>query len=114
MGGTNYGKYHSKKLDTPDGKFDSKKEYQEWLKLKALEKQGLITDLERQVGYVLIPAQYNEKGKLIEYPCSYVADFVYKNQGIEIVEDVKGFKTPEYVIKRKLMLKVHGIRITEV
>ena len=50
----------------------------------------------------------------MERPCTYVADFVYKEGGKTVVEDTKGFRTKDYIIKRKLMLQVHGIRIKEV
>jgi len=73
-----------------------------------------ITDLRRQVKYVLIPAQRDENGKLIEREVSYKADFVYEYDGETVVEDTKGVKTKEYIIKRKLMLYVHGIRIHEI
>ena len=45
---------------------------------------------------------------------AYIADFAYMQDGKYIVEDTKGVKTPEYVIKRKLMLWLQGIRIREV
>ena len=103
--------------------FDSRKEYHRWRELSLLERAGKITELQRQVKYVLIPTQYEpyttnnngtlKRGKVIERECSYVADFVYTQYGEVVVEDVKGFKTPEYKIKRKLMLAVHGIRIKE-
>jgi hypothetical protein len=80
-----------------------------------------------QVKYVLIPAQYEtyerygKKGqrlkdgqRVLEKECSYIADFVYEENGIEVVEDTKGIKTKDYIIKRKLMLYVHGIRVKEV
>jgi hypothetical protein len=65
---------------------------------------------------VLIPSQKDENGKVIERECSYKADFVYFDieANKTIVEDTKGFRTPEYKIKRKLMLYVHNIRIKEV
>lgn len=44
----------------------------------------------------------------------YIADFVYDQGGVTIVEDAKGMRTPDYIIKRKLMLYVHGVRIKEV
>lgn len=77
------------------------------------------------MSYELIPAQYGECGKdfkgrdtrvLLERPCRYVADFVYTDRatGQTVVEDTKGVRTKEYIIKRKLMLHVHGIRIKEV
>ena len=53
-------------------------------------------------------------GKLLEKECSYIADFVYIQNGNLVVEDTKGFRTEAYKIKRKLMLHVHGIRIKEI
>lgn len=51
---------------------------------------------------------------MIERECSYKADFMYEENGKSVVEDVKGFRTKEYIIKRKLMLYQYGIRISEV
>lgn len=117
-------KYHSRKITRDGETFDSAKEYRRWCELKLLERAGEITDLRRQVKYVLIPAQYETvgytpKGKLtkkcVERDCSYIADFAYVDDcGVEYVEDTKGFKTKDYIIKRKLMLWVHGIRINEI
>ena len=115
-------KYGNRKVTTSDGQvFDSQKEANRWIELKLMERAGEITKLQRQVKYVLIPAQYEEnqgKGKrfkLVERECAYVADFVYQDKlGNLNVEDTKGFKTKNYVIKRKLMLHVYGIRIKEV
>lgn len=78
-----------------------------------LERAGAIQNLQRQVKYQLIPSQ-RIAGKVVERACSYVADFVYDRDGETVVEDTKGVKTPEYIIKRKLMLWVHGIRIREI
>ena len=107
-------KYGNHRIKTPDGDFDGEAEYSHWLELKLLQMAGGITDLRRQVPFVLIPSQRGSDGKVIEQPVKYIADFVYTENGGTVVEDVKGFKTPEYIIKRKLMLKVHGIRIKEV
>lgn len=117
-------KYHSRKVTRDGMTFDSIKEYRRYCELTLLEKAGKITDLKRQVEFELIPAQREpdtigkrggiKKGKTIEQKCSYIADFVYVENGIPIVEDTKGFRTPDYIIKRKLMLCVHGIRIKEV
>ena len=117
-------KYHSRKI-TKDGQtFDSLKEYRRFCELSLLEKAGAITDLQRQVKYMLIPAQYEEikgrgtKCKLVERECSYIADFVYQEEGNTVVEDVKGYKKGGaysiFSIKRKLMLLLYGIRIKEV
>ena len=120
-------KYHSKKITVNGITYDSKKEYKRHVELTLLEKAGSITDLRRQVKFVLIPAQYEiferygKKGqrlkdgqRCIEKECAYVADFTYQENGKKVVEDTKGFKTKDYIIKRKLMMWVHGIRIKEV
>lgn len=81
------------------------------------ERAGAIQDLQSQVPFILIPAQYlevNGKNKCVERACKYIADFVYTENGKRIVEDTKGFKTDVYKIKRKLMLYKYGIRIREV
>lgn len=109
------GKYRSEKTIIDDISFDSKKEAKRYCELKALEKTGEISELQRQVRYTLIPSQKDESGKTIERPCQYVADFVYKsNDGQTVVEDTKGIRTTAYIIKRKLMLERFGIRITEI
>ena len=109
-------KYHNKKIACNGEIFDSKKEYKRYTELLLLQKSGKIKDLRRQVKYTLIPAQRDDKNKLLERECSYYADFVYKDIQTDdtIVEDTKGFKTAEYIIKRKLMLMMYGIRIKEV
>lgn len=123
-------KYNSKKITRNGITFDSRKEYHRYCELLLLERAGLIADLRRQVTYELIPAQYesfprhSEKtgkplkpGKrCVEQSVTYIADFVYldKQTGQTVVEDTKGMKTKDYIIKRKLMLWVHGIKISEV
>lgn len=77
-----------------------------------LERTGAIQNLQRQVKYELIPAQRVD-GKVAERACSYIADFVYEQNGRQIVEDTKGFKTPEYRLKKKLLLYFHGIVVKE-
>lgn len=106
-------KYKSRKVTVGGITFDSRKEYTRWVELILSLKAGRISDLKRQVKYELIPPQRID-GKVVERACSYVADFVYTENGKTVVEDTKGFKTPEYKIKRKLMLYIHGIRIVEV
>ena len=86
--------------------------------LELMQKQGLISGLQKQVVYNLIPPQYgvvDGKKKCLERACTYKADFVYfDNEKNElVVEDSKGFRTKDYVIRRKLMLYEHGIRIKE-
>jgi len=105
-------KYHSKKVKKNGQTFDSLKEYRRFCELTLLEKAGKITDLQRQVKFELIPSQ-RIGGKVAERACNYVADFVYIENGEKVVEDTKGFRTADYIIKRKLMLYVHGIKIRE-
>ena len=93
--------------------------------MRLLEKAGAIADLQRQVKFVLIPAQREpdtvgkrggiKKGKLLEREVAYIADFVYTDKaGKTVVEDTKGMRTKDYIIKRKLLLYMHGIRIREI
>lgn len=117
-------KYHNSKVVIDGITFDSKKEAIRYQELKLLQTAGEISGLKLQVKYTLIPAQYEpdtigkrgriKKGKLIERECSYIADFVYFENGYTVVEDTKGVRTKDYIIKRKLMLWVHGIRIKEI
>ena len=109
-------KYGARKISTPDGEFDSKHEYQRWCELVLLQKAKLISNLHRQVKYVLIPTQ-RKAGKVLERECCYYADFTYfDDKGRFHVEDAKSeaTRTKEYIIKRKLMLKEHGLRIEEI
>lgn len=107
-------KYHATKVKANGMTFDSKKEYARWCELKLLSRAGKISDLRRQVRYLLIPAQYDDDGMKIYGAITYVADFVYVEDGNTIVEDAKGYLTDVYKIKRALMLYFHGIRIKEV
>ena len=102
-------KYANKKTEIDGVLFDSRKEAGRYQELRLLERAGEIMDIERQVTYELIPKQQGERA------CHYIADFRYKDKdGQVVVEDVKGYKTEVYKIKRKLMLQRHGIRIQEV
>lgn len=125
-------KYGNRKTRTFDGILhDSRKEAARWQQLTMLERAGVIYDLKRQVQFVLIPDQREQstdvyqkgprkgqpkEGKLLERKVVYVADFVYTDTktGEKVVEDTKGVKTKDYIIKRKAMLFFHGIRIKEV
>lgn len=121
---TNRSKYHSRKVVVNGITFDSRKEARRYGELLLLERAGAITDLKRQVEFVLLPAQREPdtigkrggviKGKTIELAVKYVADFVYTENGKTVVEDTKGFCTKDYILKRKMMLYFHGIRIKEV
>jgi hypothetical protein len=112
-------KYHNKKVVFNNIKFDSKFEAKRYGELLLLEKAGAITNLELQKSFELIPTQYEtlangKRGKCLERAVTYKADFVYIENGKQVVEDVKGMKTKDYIIKRKLMLHKYGIKIKEV
>ena len=128
-------KYGNRKTSVDGKEFDSKKEAKRYQELRLLQWSGQIQNLQTQVKYVLIPTQREasfevyksgpnkgrrKPGKVIEHECSYVADFVYTQDGETVVEDVKGYRDPasagyaKFVIKRKLMLERYGIQIQEV
>lgn len=128
-------KFGAKKVKAPDGQvYDSQHEYQLYCTLKMLERAGKISGLRRQVAFELIPTQREvsteiykagpqkelpKPGPVIEKECKYVADFVYHDENDKLyVIDAKGCKKGAvydlFVIKRKLMLQVHGIRVEEV
>ena len=88
--------------------YDSKAEARRAAELELLERQGFIETLKKQVRFNLIPKQKGERA------VDYVADFTYFIDGRLVVEDVKGVKTPVYILKRKLMKFLHGIDIQEV
>ena len=119
-------KYRNNKITLGGETYDSMKEYYRYLDLVLMQQAGEIKELRRQVKYVLIPAQREpdtigsrggrKKGKLLEREVAYIADFVYidAKTGDTVVEDTKGMRTPEYIIKRKMMLYFHHIKIKEV
>ena len=106
-------KYLNKKTEIDGITFDSKKEAKRYGELKLLERAGQIDTLTLQPKFTLIPSQRRDDGKA-ERPCVYIADFMYRENGQFVVEDTKGFKTADYIIKRKLMLKEHGITVREI
>ena len=122
-------KYGSRKQTVSGIIFDSRREARRFQDLRLLEQAGEISDLRLQVKYVLIPTQRapsfevykrgpnkgrRKPGKVLEKECAYIADFVYTKGDETVVEDAKGVRTKEYIIKRKLMLERYGIRIKEV
>lgn len=123
-------KYGNKKVEYMGQTFDSKKELNRYLELSMLEKGGIISNLKTQVEFILIPNQYEPvekilksgkvkiEQKLIEHKLSYIADFTYQDkQGNLVVEDVKSDitrKMEKYIIKRKLMLYLHKLKISEI
>ena len=119
-----YRKYKAVKTIVDGEMFDSKREAKRYEALKALAEKGEISNLRRQVPFVLIPEQRLpdvigpkggiKRGALLERECKYIADFVYTlPDGGTVVEDCKGYRTTDYTIKRKLMRWVHGIGIKE-
>lgn len=122
-------KYHARKITRNGITFDSQKEYRRFCELSLLQRAGAITELKHQVPFELIPAQYEtyeRYGKngnrlkdgqhCVEKAVTYIADFSYIEDGKLVVEDVKSeaTRTKDYIIKRKLMLYVNGIKIKEV
>lgn len=119
-------KYRNRKTYSDGMVFDSRREACRYHELYLLQKAGRIKNLQRQVQYTLVPDQREPdrigkrggvyKGRIIERKITYIADFSYFDcdSGQIIVEDAKGYRTPEYRLKKKLMLWVHGIRVKEV
>lgn len=122
-------KYGNRKVMADGIAFDSKREAERYRELKMLEQAGKISGLQLQREFELIPAQREhtneiyekgpnkgrfKPGKILERKCSYIADFVYWDGNSLVVEDAKGMRTKEYIIKRKLMLHRYGLRIKEV
>lgn len=127
-------KYHNKVTRVHGIDFDSAKEAKRYQKLYLMGKCGYISDLQTQVKFELIPAQYEyvETGEVylvgirkgmpktkkvcVEKAVNYIADFVYKEKGKMVVEDTKSeaTRTKDYIIKRKLMRYIHGIKIKEI
>lgn len=104
-------KYHAKKTCVDGITFDSKREADRYVVLKDMEENGAIEDLRRQVRYELIPA-FDVDGRHYR-PVYYVADFVYREDGKEVVEDVKGMRTDVYRLKSKLFASRYGKAIKE-
>lgn len=107
-------KFKNKKTEIDGHKFDSKAEARRYEELKRLAQTHLIDQLSLQVPFELVPSQY-ENGRCVERAVKYVADFTYLENGQIVVEDVKSPAsiTPAYIIKRKLLLERHGIRLRE-
>lgn len=104
-------KYHAKKTCVDGITFDSRREADRYLVLKSMEADGAIEDLRRQVRYELVPA-FDVDDKHYR-PVYYVADFVYMEDGKEVVEDVKGMRTDVYRLKSKLFARQYGKVIKE-
>jgi len=99
-------KYHAVKTRG----YDSKREANRATELHYMQQMGIISDLQEQVKYEVIPKMGPNRA------AHYILDFQYIDctTGLTHHEDSKGYKTPEYILKKKLMLVVHGILIEEV
>lgn len=97
-------KYHAKR----SGGFASKKEHRVIADLQLQEKLGLIKNLRLQVSFELTPKVGKERSS------QYIADAVFEENGKEVVLDAKGFRTPLYILKRKVLRMRYGIEIREV
>lgn len=104
-------KYHAKKTTVDGITFDSRREADRYLVLKGMEEEGAIEDLRRQVRYELVPA-FDVDGRHYR-PVFYMADFVYVEDGKEVVEDVKGMRTDVYKLKSKLFARRYGMSVKE-
>ena len=100
-------KYNSRQTIIDGHKFPSQKEANRYQELKLMEKAKAIENLKMQVPFPLI--KKSPYGKEIKY----IADFVYWEDGKMIVEDVKGYKTDMYKLKKRLMAELYGIKIKE-
>ena len=100
-------KYRNVKTEIDGIVFDSKREAGRYQELKMLERSKIITQLELQKTFEL-----RVNGVLI---CKYRADFAYLDQqGREVIEDAKGVRTRDYLLKSKLMIACHGLRVVEI
>lgn len=108
LGGTtkdlNPNKYNAKKVEINGVQYDSRHEARDGAKLQQLASAGIISNLQRQVRFVLQEGYRNNQGKAIR-PICYIADFVYERDGQKYVQDSKGVRTEVYKIKRKLFEK---------
>ena len=105
-------KYGNRKVVTADGtKFDSLAELNRWGHLNMLQRGGYISDLRRQVVFEMVPSVKFAGAARARPAIRYVADFVYLEKGIEVIEDVKGVLTTEFKLKRHLMKALLGLEV---
>jgi hypothetical protein len=107
-------KYHNKKTEVSGNVCDSMAEANRYNQLKLLIYSGEISDLVFHPRYCIIDG-YEYQGKKIR-PTYYEADFQYfDNDGMQVTEDVKGFATKDYLLKKKLFLSRYPyIRFVEI
>jgi len=106
------GKYGAKRVVVDGVSFQSKREGSRYRQLQLLVRAGVITDLQLQVPFPIDTVNL-ETGE-VQTVAKYLADFVYRQEGRTVIEDVKGMKTETYRLKKKLVEAIHGVRITEV
>lgn len=105
-------KYHNKKVECDGIIFDSIKEKNYYCELKVLRMAGEVIEFERQVTFELQP-KFKHDGKTVR-AIKYIADFVvHYPDGLQVVVDTKGFRTKEYLLKRKMLLYKHPDMIFE-
>lgn len=107
-------KYHNIPTVVDGIRFDSKKEAARYRELLLMQRAGRISNLQRQVYYLLKPTQRDANGQVLFRKLGYTADFVYLRNGKLVVEDVKGVRTPLYKWKRAEMFEKYGILVKEV
>jgi hypothetical protein len=109
-------KYGNKKAVSRDGTiFHSQRECKHYEELLLLQAVGDIYGLKTQTLFTLVPCQMESSKRVAERPVTYRCDFDYfDRQGRRHIEDSKGEKTQQYIIRRKLMLWVHQIKVEEV
>lgn len=121
-------KYRNEKVTFQGISFDSKKELQRYLFLLDAERRGVISDLQRQVKFELIPAiteEYVEhlktkdkiKTRTLQLSVTYICDFTYIKDGQMVIEDVKSspsMLTKEYQLKKKMLYAIHRLSIREI
>ena len=118
-------KFHNKPIDNADGHFDSQDEWRRYIFLKDAERRGIISGLQRQVKYVLLPKQEKDiivhlktkdkvEKRMVAQAITYSADFVYEKDGATVVEDYKGYPNDRWPLKKAMMYYFHGIEVREV
>ena len=104
-------KYRNTKVVMGGVAFDSRREAARWKELQMLERAGQICDLRRQVAFELVPGVKFAGAARARPAIRYFADFVYTERDKQVIEDVKGVETPEFKIKRHLMLALLGLEV---
>lgn len=118
-------KYNNNRVVFDGHVFDSEKERDRYIVLKQKQRRGEIFSLQLQKKFVLTDAIYvDERGIIVdrhtkgrklyakksEYKCDF---FYYTKNGDPVIEDVKGYKTDLYQLKKKVMADKYGIVIKE-